>query len=107
MPAPPVPKLYSTYYVDKEDERLGLFRLLREKFAVKSGLYPGSFTHITPAFLIPETAYADSDRRCPAFFSSPKTAEFIRSRAEFFSPTTVTAIPVSRILTMSLSLSVW
>lgn len=83
MPAPPEPELYSTYYVDKNDERLGLFRLLGEKFSPKSGLYPGSFAHVTPSFVIPEMVYADSDRRCPAFFSASETAEFIRSRAEY------------------------
>jgi hypothetical protein len=72
------PELYRTYFVDKSDERLGLFTLLAKKFNVKSGLYPGSFVHITPSLVIPEMVYADMDRRCKRFYCDSQTAEFIQ-----------------------------
>ena len=49
-----VPALYGKYYVDKGDERTELFRPLKDTFSINKGIYPGSFTHITPSFFIPE-----------------------------------------------------
>jgi hypothetical protein len=86
MPSDIIPPLYTRYCIEKGDERLGLFRLLAGRFGIKRGLYPGSFVHITPSFVIPEMVYADADRRCPKFFSAPETAKFIQSRAEYEEP---------------------
>ena len=62
--------LYKQFFIDKQEERLGLFEALQEHYAPQKGLYPGSFVHISPSFIIPEMVYVDSDRRCPAFFAS-------------------------------------
>ena len=43
--------LYKKYHIDKDDERLGLFLILSEKFQIKSELYAGSFVHITKSFV--------------------------------------------------------
>jgi hypothetical protein len=78
-----IPALYKKYFVDKEDERLGLFRLLNEKFSIESGLYPGSFVHITPSFVIPHMVYVDTDKRCESFFNSEETKRFIDANKEY------------------------
>ena len=43
--------LYQKHFVDKQDERLELFTLLAKHYSIKSALYAGSFTHLTPAFV--------------------------------------------------------
>ena len=80
------PELYKQYFVEKGDERLGLFRLLAEKFGIESGLYPGSFVHITPSLVIPQMVYVDMDRRCKAFFTSEKTRKFVDKHKEYEQP---------------------
>ena len=47
-----IPNLYNEYFIKKNDERSELFKILSDKFNIKSGLYPGSFVHITPSFFI-------------------------------------------------------
>lgn len=84
------PKLYKKYFVDKEDERLGLFRLLAERFKIESGLYPGSFVHITPSFVIPHMVYVDMDKRCAPFFKKEETMEFIAKKKEYEKPASFT-----------------
>jgi hypothetical protein len=80
---PDYPRLYKKYFVDKGDERLGLFRLLAEKFSISSGLYPGSFTHITPSLVIPDMVYVDLDKRCKSFFGSDTTRAFVEANKEY------------------------
>ena len=60
---------YRKYHIDKADERRGLFEGLVERFGVGRALYPGSFVHVTPSFVIPEVVYVDSDKRAAAFFA--------------------------------------
>lgn len=69
--------IYKKYFVEKDDERLGLFRVLVEKFNINSGLYPGSFVHITPSLVIPHMVYVDMDKRCEPFFNDDKTKAFV------------------------------
>jgi hypothetical protein len=80
---PKIPELYNRYYIKKKDERLGLFKLISERFTIRSGLYPGSFIHITPSFIIPEMVYADMDKRCSNFFSDIKTAKYVQSKKSY------------------------
>ncbi len=86
LPQPSAPPLYKQFFIDKADERLDLFRKLAERYEIKSALYPGSFVHIAPSFLIPEVVYVDSDRRIPRFFSDDQLTDYIRSRAEYSEP---------------------
>ena len=72
-----IPKLYKKYFIDKQDERRELFRILTKQFKVQSGIYPGSFVHITPAFYIPQMAFIDSDRRINIFFQDEETKQYI------------------------------
>lgn len=84
-----VPKLYNDYFIQKHDERAGLFQALAEHFAIQSGLYPGSFVHITPSFFVPEMVYVDTDRRCPAFFAEDATLRYITARKQYPQSATV------------------
>ena len=52
--------LYHKHFVAKSDERLELFRLLARQFDVDKGIYPGSFVHVTPSFVIPEMVYGST-----------------------------------------------
>lgn len=54
---------YKKYHIDQNDERWGLFSILIETYKIQKALYPGSFVHITPSFVIPSVAYIDTDRR--------------------------------------------
>lgn len=73
-------KLYQKHFVDKNDERLELFVLLAENFAIRQALYPGSFTHLTPAFVFPSTCFVDLDRRAARFFENPQVLNLVRQR---------------------------
>lgn len=88
MPTSPA-ELYRTHHIDKSDERLGLFRGLVERFGVSCALYPGSFVHVTPSFVIPHVVYVDSDRRAEAFFRDPRTLELVERRREYAMPPTI------------------
>lgn len=80
------PEMYKKYFVDKGDERLALFTLLAEKFNIESGLYPGSFVHITPSLVIPHMVYVDMDKRCGPFFSAEGTRAFVDKNKEYQKP---------------------
>jgi hypothetical protein len=75
--------LYRENHVDKGDERLGLFRWVVERYDISTGLYPGSFVHITPSFVIPTVVYADSDKRAARFFADPGMLELVRGKREY------------------------
>lgn len=74
---------YREYHIDKSDERLDLFRGLVEHFGVTDALYPGSFVHVTPSFVIPRVVYVDSDRRARVFFEDPRVMELVDGRREY------------------------
>jgi hypothetical protein len=82
------PDVYKKYFVDTGDERLGLFRLLADKFKIESGLYPGSFVHITPSIVIPHMVYVDVDKRCEPFFNNDRTKAFVNKNKEYEKPAT-------------------
>lgn len=84
-----IPELYDQYFIQKQDERRHLFQLVAEQFQVKSGIYPGSFVHITPAFYIPEMAFIDSDRRINKFFQDDATMAYIEENKEYDGPAKV------------------
>ncbi len=75
--------LYKKYHVDRNDERLGQFSILAEKYNVKSALYPGSFVHITPSFVFPVVTYVDTDNRAEAFFKDPCVSDYISKRKTY------------------------
>jgi hypothetical protein len=75
--------LYQKHFVDKSDERLGLFVLMAKRFAIRSALYPGSFTHVTPSFVFPVTCFVDMDRRAEQFFNDPVVVCFVRCQKHY------------------------
>lgn len=77
------PALYKQYFIDKDDERLELFRKIATRFEVRRALYAGSFVQISPSFVIPEVTYVDSDRRIPKFFADPLLMPYVQSRCEY------------------------
>jgi hypothetical protein len=81
--------MYLRFHVEKQDERLGLFERLVERYGVRSALYPGSFVHVTPSFVIPTVVYADSDRRARRFFADPGAVELIKGRRTYGEEPTV------------------
>lgn len=78
-----IPELYRRFFIEKGIERDALFETAAVKYRIGSALYPGSFTHITPSFYIPEVVYLDTDKRCKKFFSETKTVEYVRSRKAY------------------------
>ncbi len=72
-----IPKLYQQYFINKSDERREMFEQLYEIFKPSSGIYPGSFVHITPFFYIKEMTYIDSDKRMNKFFSDQAVIDYI------------------------------
>ncbi|WP_316506109.1 class I SAM-dependent methyltransferase [Nitrosopumilus sp.] len=75
--------LYKKYHIDRDDQRLGQFVEIREKFQIKSVMYPGCFVHITPSFVFPKVVYVDSYKKANIFFDNPKVLEFIRKKKEY------------------------
>lgn len=71
------PSLYKKYHIDREDQRLGIFTILAEKYKIQTALYPGSFVHITPSFTIPKVVYVDSYKKTKKFFDNPEVYDFI------------------------------
>jgi hypothetical protein len=75
-------KLYNEY-VKKYGERLELFDLLKNKFKIKSALYPGSALHITPSFFFPETVYVDTYSKAKSFFKINALISFINQNKRY------------------------
>ena len=86
-------QLYKKYYLDNNNENIGQFNILADKFNVKRALYPGSFVHIAPSLVFPEVTYIDTDKRAKAFFSDPQVGEYIRERKLYSDDFTVEFIP--------------
>ncbi len=77
------PALYKEYHLDRGDERVDLFRKLVRKYGIRSALYPGSFVHIAPSFVIPRTVHVDSFREAKTFFADSNTLAYIVQRKEY------------------------
>jgi hypothetical protein len=84
--------LYNKYFVDPGFERLHLFEILRDTYGISSAIYPGSFVHITPAFVFPRTAFIDSDRRVSAFFEDDAIKELVASKKQYSEEADVFAV---------------
>lgn len=89
MPEIAPPALYKQHFIDKADERIDLFRKLKQRFDVKNALYPGCFVQISPSFVIPRVVYVDSDRRIPVFLRDEHVTAYIESRKEYSEPAEV------------------
>lgn len=59
---------YNKYFKERAFERRDLLQKLVEKYDIISALYPGSYTHVTPSFYIPQVTYVDSDGTAKKIF---------------------------------------
>ena len=76
--------LYRKEYVEKHFERTELFLQIQNKYEIKKALYPGSYVHITPSFVIPQVVYVDSDKNANRFFkNSQQISEFIEENKKY------------------------
>ena len=82
MPTLP-PELYKRYFIDKNDERVDLFRTGAHRYHVSVALYPGSFVQIGPSFVVPNMVYIDNDRRAGPFFANPQVLDYVRDRKQY------------------------
>ncbi|MBN2440336.1 MAG: hypothetical protein JXJ04_03295 [Spirochaetales bacterium] len=78
-----IPKLYRKHYIDKQDERRLLFKMLADMFKIEKGLYPGSFVHITPSFYIQNMTYIDTDKRCYNFFNNENIINYVNQEKDY------------------------
>ena len=62
--------LYHEYINKRNKYGSGLaeFKLIKDKYQIQSGLYPGSYVHITPSLVIPRMYYVDQDKKAVNFF---------------------------------------
>ncbi len=74
-----IPRLYQQYHVERKDERLELFEIIRTEFCAHCFLYPGCFVHITPAFVFPNATFVDTDKRSRKFFDDQRTLAFVEA----------------------------
>lgn len=72
--------LYKENYTDKNFERLDLFQLMDKHYRPRKVIYPGSFIHITPAFIFDHTTFIDNDKNAVKFFKDPALDEFIKRK---------------------------
>lgn len=75
-----IAELYKEQYIDKDFERLGLFRLIESFSHPERIIYPGCFVHVTPAFLFDHSTFIDNDKNAKKFFRDPALEEFIKSK---------------------------
>ncbi len=76
-------QLYNKFFVEKNAERVDLFRKMKAKYNLESAIYPGSFVHIAPSLVFRQTAYIDSDRRVSSFFNDPEVVNFVESKKDY------------------------
>ena len=75
--------LYKKYHIDRNDERLGMFSILKEKYKINNALYPGSFVHITPSFVFPSVVYVDTNKPAKDFFNDPSVHDFVSKKKSY------------------------
>lgn len=64
-------------YIKEGWDRRSLIEGVVEKYTIKSAIYPGSYIHVTPSFIIPDVVYVDSDKKAKKFFASEEVYTFI------------------------------
>ncbi len=74
---------YKQYHLDQDNERIGLFTALAEKFKIQSALYLGSFVHITPSFIFPKVVYVDSYKKAENFFKNPNVLRYVQEKKQY------------------------
>lgn len=80
-------------YVKNSWSRRSLFEELIGMFKIESILYPGSYIHITPSFLIPRVTYVDTDKKAIKFFKDEAVYHYIDSNKIYNDPSDVKFYP--------------
>ncbi|TFG06255.1 MAG: class I SAM-dependent methyltransferase [Promethearchaeota archaeon] len=75
--------IYEKNHVNKQDERLGLFQNLKKEYLIKKALYPGSYAHITPAFVFPTVIFNDVYKKLLEFYDSDEVFKYINKTKEY------------------------
>jgi len=57
-------------YIIKRDTCYEAFKLVVDNFKIRSGIYPGSYVHITPSLIISRMHYIDNDKKAIKFFTT-------------------------------------
>lgn len=70
-------------YVNGGWDRWSLIEAVVSTYNIKSAIYPGSYIHITPSFIIPDVVYVDSDKKAKRFFSSEEVYDFINEEKTY------------------------
>ena len=83
-------ELFRKHYTNKDDERMGLFMKLFEKYEIRNVLYPGSFVHITPSLVFPRVVYVDSIKKAADFFKDQSIYEYIEKNKLYHEETQIT-----------------
>ncbi len=81
---------YNKYFISRQFDRLGLFELLQQKYAVKKALYLGSHIHITPSLVYPEVVYVDSYDAFKKMVESEEAEAFIANNKQYAQPSRYT-----------------
>jgi hypothetical protein len=70
-------------YMGHIGDRLEVFAAIADRFGAKSGIYPGSYVHVTPSLVIPTMIYVDMDRRTKEFFADASVRSFVRRKRRY------------------------
>ena len=80
---------YRKYYIDRDYEQIDLFRSIRNSYHVSKAIYPGSYIHISPAFIFPYVVFIDSDKTAIKFFQTQSYLGIVNSRKEYSEPSNI------------------
>jgi hypothetical protein len=71
-------------YVAKTGNRLKLYKLIVEKYNIKTALYPGSHIDIDPSLIIPKVTYIDNFKGAIKFFTNTNAiSEYLEKNKEY------------------------
>lgn len=84
-------QLYNKHFIQSNREMTHLFVVLKKKYNIGSAIYPGSFVHISPAFIFPVTAFIDNDRRVAGFFADEAVLTMVSEKKKYKEAPTIHA----------------
>lgn len=69
--------------MNKDDERTGLFKQLAKNFEIKKVFYPGSYAHLSPAFVFDHVVFNDTYKNLVKFYESDEVYDYVVERKEY------------------------
>ena len=75
--------LYKKNHENKDDERIGLFEKIQENHDIEKVVYPGSYAHITPAFIFKHVIFNDTYKKLEKFYDADDVYEYICDRKQY------------------------